>query len=111
MSILFSKEVAETLLLFANLRVKVRELEGIWRLDYLFRELPMCCESQPSLQRGRYLCVACGVVWCGVWCFLSPSSLIRDMEGLLRGFYLWGRQFKRRGWWIQLVEQQSGPHC
>lgn len=60
MSILFSKEVSETLLLFANLRVEVRELEGIWRLDYLFRELPVCCESQPSLQRGRYLCV----VWC-----------------------------------------------
>lgn len=41
-SILFSKEVAETLVALANLGIALGELEGTWKLEHLLQELPVC---------------------------------------------------------------------
>lgn len=53
-SILFSKEAAETLLALANLRVAVGELEGTWRPERLFKELPVLNPSPHPKEEGMW---------------------------------------------------------
>lgn len=53
MLILFSKEVAETLLALAE-RVAVGELEGTWRPEHLFKELPVLNPSPHTKEDGMW---------------------------------------------------------